>query len=145
MGVGGHGPKKSLSSESLRKARIRALNPSQSQEPAKIFKLQVGLLAVARTKVTKSPVHLSVGSQGPDAEESAQVGGTRSGGECRVSYFIEITFAMTKPKGTNFDVGGSVNSRLRQEWSFKSTASCMPDVCGCQLEVHAHFRDMCTE
>lgn len=104
-GQRGARPKKSLSPESLRKAGIRALNPSQSQEPAKIFKLQVGLFAVARTKVTKSPAHLSAGSQGRGAEESARVGGTRPRGGCRVSCCMGIAFAITKPKGTTFEVG----------------------------------------
>lgn len=44
--------KESFSSESLTKARVRAPSPSMSQETAKIFKLQIGLSAVARTKLT---------------------------------------------------------------------------------------------
>lgn len=35
--------KESFSSESLTKARVRAPNPSKSQETAKTFKLQIGL------------------------------------------------------------------------------------------------------
>lgn len=58
--------------ESLRKARIRTLKPPKRQEPVRVFKLQIGLSAGARTKgtgwlwtscCTRSPISPGLGAR----------------------------------------------------------------------------------